>query len=242
MTGAEALSRVGGWWRRRWRRVGLVVGVVALGVALVPEALVHPFVERAASRHQSECVQVTGFRVVDAGAWPAVLRAAAGKVRDVSIHADEILFDRDFSIHDVSFSADEIEVAPLRFGMDDGDAVIRGGQSRATVRFGDIERVVAAYGVDLALRWEGARLIADVQVPVLGVVPTTVDLQPVGGDLELRFAALDVIPLPSLLIALPETVAFRSYDPATDGIRLATTIDGTVTSDDWACDAGTEAR
>jgi hypothetical protein len=220
----------------------LVVGVVAVGVALVPEAFVHPFVERAAARHRSECVQVTGFRVLDAGAWPAVLRAAAGQVRDVSMHADEALFNRDLSIYDVWFSADEIEVAPLLFGMDDGDAVIRGGESRATMRFGDIERVVADYGVDLTLRWDAAKLVADVQVPVLGVVPTTVDLQPVDGDLELRFAALDVIPLPSLLIDLPETVAFRSYDPAAGGVQLATAIDGTVTSDDWACDAGTEAR
>jgi hypothetical protein len=222
--------------------VALVAGVVLLAVALVPGPAVHPFVERAVVRHQSECVQLRGFEVRDAGSWPTVVRAAAGRLVDVSVHVDEVLFNRDFPIHDVSFSADRVEVAPLRFGMDRGDAVVRGGESSATVRFADVERVIADQGVDLTLRWEGARLVADVQVPLLGVVPTTVDLQPVDGDLELRFAALDLIPLPSLLLEMPEPVAFRSSGAVSDGIRVDTAIDGTVASDDWGCDAATEAR
>jgi hypothetical protein len=232
-------------WGRRGRRAGIVAGVVLLVVALLPEPAVAPFVERAIERRGSECVQVNGFEVTEAGRWPAVLRAATGQLGHVSVRADEVIFNQDFPIHDVAFEADEIGVAPLRFGTDGGDAVVRGGRSSATIRFGDIERALAGIGVDAALRWDGGRLLADVQVPILGPVPTTVDWRQAGSDLELTFTALEVITLPALRIAFPEPVAFDGLGPPDgdaqpDGVRIATTVDGTFKAGAWGCD--TSAR
>jgi hypothetical protein len=231
-------TRAGQWWRRRWRRVLLGVGAVVLALAMVPESLVHPFVERAVDRHGGDCVELDGFEVLDAGSWPVVARAATGRMRGIATHADEVLFDQDFPIHDVWFTADEIDVAPLRFGMDGGDAVVKGGRSRATVAFADLEEIAADLGIDMTLRWDGAQLVSDVQVPVLGVLPTTVDLQGVDGDLEMRYAALDVFELPPFVLELPDPVTYDGYSPQADGIEITTTIDGTVTADTWACDAG----
>jgi len=230
--------------QRRLRWAGIVAGVVVLVVALAPGPAVTPFVERAMERGRGDCTQVTGFEVEDAGRWPVVLRAATGQVGQVSARADEVVFNQDFPIHDVRFRADEIGVAPLRFGTDRGDVVVRGGEASATVRFADIERALADIHVDAALRWDGGRITADVQVPVIGPVPTTVAWQQVDGDLELTFTALEVITLPALKITFPEPVAFDRIDPAqgtadADGVRVATTIDGTIESDDWGCDTAT---
>jgi hypothetical protein len=162
------------------------------------------------------------------------------------VRADEVVFNQDFPIHDVEFEADEIGVAPLRFGTDGGDAVVRGGWSSATIRFGDIERALADIGVDAALRWDGGRLVADVQVPFLGPVATTVDSRQAGTDLELIFTALEVITLPALQIEFPEPVAFESLGPpddvaGPDGVRIATSIDGKFESDTWGCDTSTSS-
>jgi hypothetical protein len=235
-------SRAGEWWRRRWRRVLVVACVVALVLGLMPESLVHPFVERAVDRHGGECVEMDGFEVLDAGSWPVVARAATGRMRGVATHADEVVFGQDFPIHDVWFTADEIDVAPMRFGMDGGDAEVKGGRGRATVLFTDLEASAADFGVDMTLRWDGARLVSDVQVPVLGILPTTVDLQGADGDLEMHYTALDVLELPPFVLELPDPVAYDAYSPRPDGIEVATTIDGTITADTWACEgAGTEA-
>jgi hypothetical protein len=224
-----------------------VAGVVVLLVALAPGPAVAPFVERAVERSPSECVQVVGFELDDAGGWPVVLRAATGQVGRVEARADEVVFagvDGEFPIHDVRFRADQIGVAPLRFGTDHGDTEVRGGRSSATIRFTDLERALSGIGVDATLRWEADRMVADVQVPFLGAVPTTVDWRAAAGDLELVFTALEVITLPALRITFPDPVAFDRLDPADGptpdaGVRVATTIDGTIDSDTWACETTT---
>src|SRR5690606_10589514 len=120
------------------------------------------------------------------GSWPAVARAAAGRLRDVTAQADEIRFENGSAIHDVDFRAEELIGPPLRFGWAESDTVVRGGVSSASVLFDDIERIVAGYGVTVDLRNDAGSLVADVQVPLLGPVPTTVELAAVDGDLELR--------------------------------------------------------
>ena len=78
--------------------------------------------------------------------------------------------------------------------------------------------------------------MADVLVPFVGPVPTTVDMVPVDGDLELRFAALDVIELPAMVIAFPEPVRLEGVDVRGEGMRVSTTVDGTMGSSEWGCD------
>ena len=226
-----------GWWRRwpLWSRVAAGLALVGLAVLLAPAPLVQPFVDRAASRYEGECATFTGVEA-GSGSWPSVLRAATGRLRNVTAHADEIRFDNDFTIHDVDFRADEMNVPPLRFGATDADAEIRGGESTASVDLADIERILAGWGVTADLHGEGASLVADVQVPLVGPVPTTVDMVPVDGDLELRFAALDLIPLPSMVIAFPEPVRLRGVDVRGETMRVSTTVDGTMGSSEWGCD------
>jgi hypothetical protein len=227
---------------RRGYRLLALLGVLVVGVLLAPAPLVDPLVERAAYGYQSACTRFSGVEV-DSGDWPVVARAAVGRMRAVSARADTVTFDSGVTIHDVVLSADAVDVAPMRFGLGDGDADIRGGEASATVRYGEIEHAIADLGVTVHLRGgDDDSLVADVEVPVIGTIPTRVELVPVDGDLELRFAALDVIPLPSLLIVLPEPVALADIDVGDDGVRIATTVDGTLTADDWGCDAdATEA-
>jgi hypothetical protein len=237
--------------------------VVVLMVALAPSPLVEWAVDRGAARYQGECTEFVGLSVTDSGAWPTVVRAAAGKLRDVSAHADEVHFSDDFAIYDVEFTADEVDVAALRFGLTDDDAIVRGGRSTALVRLDDLEAIIADHGIDVTLTGlpaspgtgaetgsdgtgsggsEASNLLnADVEVPVIGTVPTTVEVAVVGGDIELRFVALDVIPLPSVTIELPDPVTLRSLEVEADLVRATTTIDGTIASGDWACDAATSA-
>lgn len=222
------------WWR--WALGG--AAVLVLSVALAPPPLVDPYANRAAAGYESECAELSGVEV-DSGAWPAVIRAGMGELRDVSAHTDEVRFENDLTIHDVDFSAERIEVAPLRFGTVDEDAVVHGGRSSATVLLDDIEAILAGYGVTVDLRGDRTSMVADVLVPILGVVPTTVELVPVDGDLELRFAALAVIALPSLLIELPEPVALDSALVEGTGLRVTTTVDGTIPAEEWGCDSAT---
>jgi hypothetical protein len=242
--------------------------VLLLLVALAPSPLVEWAVDRGAARYQGECTEFVGLSVTDSGAWPTVVRAAAGKLRDVSAHADEVHFSDGFAIYDVEFTAAEVDVAALRFGMTDDDAIVRGGRSSALVRLDDLEAIIADYGIDVSLTGLPASaapgagsgaggtgsdgtgsggaggsnmLNADVEVPVIGTVPTTVEVAVVGGDIELRFVALDVIPLPSVTIELPDPVTLQSVEVEADLVRATTTIDGTIASGDWACDAATSA-
>jgi hypothetical protein len=230
--------------------------VLLLLVALAPSPLVEWAADRGAARYQGECTEFVGLSVTDSGAWPTVVRAAAGKLRDVSAHADEVRFSDGFAIYDVELRADEVDVAALRFGMTDDDAIVRGGRSTALVRLDDLEATIAGYGIDVTLTGLPASaapgtgsggtsasnmLNADVEVPVIGTVPTTVEVAVVDGDIELRFVALDVIPLPSVTIELPDPVTLQSVEVEADRVRATTTIDGTIASGDWACDAATSA-
>src|SRR5688500_6215363 len=52
-----------------------------------------------------------------------------------------------------------------------------------------MERSLTGIGIDGTLRWDGGWQMADVQVPILGIVATAVDWRGVDGDLELTFAA-----------------------------------------------------
>ena len=220
--------------RRVVRRLVAAVAVVGVALLLAPTPLVRPIADRAARGYESQCARMTGVDV-DPGSWPVVARAALGRLRGVSTHADEVRFDNGVAFHDVDFAADEVNGSPLRFGVASPDAQIRGGTSSATVRLDDIERNLASEGVTVDLRVEEGALIADVEAPIVGVVPTAVDVVPVDGDLELRFAPFDAFPLPPLRIALPEPVVLQDVAIGEDGIRVSSTVEGTVAGEHWGC-------
>jgi len=223
-------------WRRRRYRVLAVLGAVVVAVLLAPAALVEPFVDRAVHAYEGRCAEFTGVEI-DSGSWPVVGRAALGQLRGVSSHTERIRFDNGFTLHDVDFSADQVNGAPLRFGLVEQDADIRGGESAATVLLADVEDALAAYGGTVELHVEGETLMADAEVPVVGNVPTTVDLVPVDGDLELRFAALDAFDLPPVVIDFPDPIVLQGVELQDEGVRVTSTVDGTMTTQDWGCDA-----
>jgi hypothetical protein len=168
-----------------------------------------------------------------------VARAAVGRLRGVSTRADRVRFDNGAVFHDVHVSAREVNGSPLALGVRSGDAEIRGGRSAATVRLDDLERSLADAGIDVDLRVAAGELVADVDVPFVGVVPTAVEVVPAAGDLELRFAPYDAFPLPPLLVALPDPVELREVALGEDGIRVVSAVEGTLVAGDWGCDAAT---
>lgn len=226
--------------RRRWRarRVLAVVGGLTVAGLLAPAPLVDPIVDRAAYRYEGRCASFSGVDV-DSGDWPVVARAAMGRLRRVSMRTDEVRFDNGFALHDIRFSAERIHAAPLPFGLVDQDADIQGGRSSSTVLFDDLEQILAAHGVTAQLRAEGGAMMADVEVPVVGVVTTTVDLAPVDGDLELGYGVLDAIELPPIVLEFPEPLALEHIEVADDGLRVETAVEGTITAQDWGCDTAT---
>lgn len=232
-TDPQARPRDRGRSRRR-RRVLAVLGGLLVAVLLAPTPLVRPFADRAARGYGGRCAVLTGVEA-DPGAWPVVARAVLGRMRGVSTHAEGVRFDNGAVFHDVDFTAKRVNGAPLRFGVGSQDAEIRGGVSSATVRLDDIERSLAAEGVPVDLRADGDALTADVEVPVLGVVPTAVEVVPVGGDLELRFAPFDAFPLPPMTIALPDPIAVRTVEITADGVRVSSTVEGTLPAGEWGC-------
>ncbi len=216
------------------RRLLALLGGLVLAVLLAPTPLVQPLADRAARGHDRRCATFTGI-AVDPGAWPVVARAALGRLRGVSTHVDRVAFDNGAVFHDVTVSASEVKGPPLALGLRSGDAEIRGGRSSATVRFDDLERSLAAEGVTVDLRAEAGALVADIDVPFLGAVPTGVDVVPADGDLELQFAPYEALPLPPLHIALPDPVELAEVEIAADGLRVASTIEGTLGAGDWGC-------
>lgn len=230
-----------GWWRLLpSRRIALTIGglglVMALLVLLAPTSLFDPLVRRAVSRYGGSCTELVGVEV-DSGSWPVVARALAGRYRDVSMHVEEMRADG-FSYHDVTFSAAEVDVAPLGGLLSERDVQVRGGTASATVRFADIERVIAASGTTVHLRADGPTLVADVEVPLLGPVPTTVTITPVDGDMELVFAPLDVFTLPPVRVPVPAPLSLREVEVGSDALRFDSTVDGAVRSDELGCDVG----
>lgn len=217
-------------------------GGLVLAVLLAPTPLVRPFADRAARSYDGRCAVFTGVEVAP-GSWPVVTRVVLGRMRGVSTHADVVRFDNGAVFHDVDFAAERVDGAPLRLGLGGQDAEIHGGVSSATVRFHDIERSLATEGVTVGLRPDGDALTADVEVPVLGVVPTAVEVVPVDGDMELRFAPFDAFPLPPLTIDLPDPIAVRTVEITADGVRVSSTVEGTLPAGEWGCDtdAGTAA-
>ena len=220
--------------RRRGRRVPALLAGLIVVVLLAPTPLVQPFADRAGRGYEGRCAEMAGVEV-DPGAWPVVARAAAGRMRDVSTHADEIRFDNGVTYHDLDFSAAEVNGPPLRFGLANQDAEVRGGVSSATVRLDDLERGLGDEGITVDLHAETGSLVADVEVPVIGVVSTAVEVVPVEGDLELRYEGFDAVPLPPLRIEMPEPIEVQAVAIAEDGIRVTSAVDGTITAQDWGC-------
>ena len=192
---------------RGLRRVLAAAGVLVAAVLLAPTPLVRPLADRAARGFEGPCATFTGVEV-DPGRWPVVARALAGRMRGVSTHADEVAFDNGAVFHDVEFSADQVNGPPVAFGLRSRDTGIRGGRSSATVHLDDLERSLADEGLTVDLHVDAGALVADVEVPVLGAVPTAVEVLPVDGDIELRFAPYDAFPLPE---AMHKTLGFQIY-------------------------------
>lgn len=215
-----------------------VLGGLAVVGLLAPAPLVDPIVERTAYRYEGRCARFTGVDV-DSGDWPVVARAALGRLSGVSMRTDEVRFDNGFALHDIEFSAERIHAAPLPLGLVDQDAEIRGGRSSSTVLFDDLEQILSAFGVTAELRAEDGVMKADVEVPVIGVVTTTVDLAPVDGDLELSYDVLDVVELPAVVLEFPEPLALEHIELGDDGLRAEAAVEGTITAQDWGCDTTT---
>jgi hypothetical protein len=235
--GGGADGRGPGRSRRRRLLVaaGVVVLLVPVLVLLAPTSLINPYARRAVSGYGGSCAELVGVDV-DSGAWPVVARAAAGRHRDVATHVDELRVDG-FTYYDVSFSAREVVVAPLFGLLSDRETVVRGGESSATARFDDIEAVIASYGTTVDLSGQGSTLVANVEVPLLGPVPTSVGVTSVDGDMELVFAPLDLVVLPPVRIPFPELADFRSIEVAGDAIRIDVTVEGPLRSEELGCDA-----
>jgi hypothetical protein len=229
------------WSRFPWRRVLAVLGVVVLLILLAPAAVVNPIARRVVSGYGGDCAELSGVRV-DSGSWPVVLRAVTGRLSDVSVEIDEIRFDT-FSIYDVSSSASSIRVRPLGLAAAGGDAKVQGGETSSTLLFADIERIYAEYDVTLTLRRDDldpSRLIADVDVPLLGPIPTGVTITPAEGDLELVLAPLDMFELPPIRITSAEPFEASSVDIGDEAVRIESTFEGTLGDDDFACDVATD--
>jgi hypothetical protein len=215
---------------------GLVVVLLAL---LVPTSFVDRFTRRAVSDYGGTCANLLGLDV-DSGDWPVVARAATGSYHHVATHVDELRVDG-FSYYDVSFSADRIDVAPLFGLLSDQETQVHGGEASATVRYDDIETAIANYGVTVELIGQGSSLVANVDVPWVGPVPTTVQMTPVDGDMELVFAPLDMIELPPVLIPFPAPTALREVVVGDDTLRVESTVEGALRSGDFGCDMSSNA-
>ena len=224
----------------RLRALLAVVGGLVSAVLLAPTPVVQPLADRAARGYEGRCATFTEVEV-DPGTWPVVARAVLGRLRGVSTHVDRVAFDNGAVFHDVTVSAGEINGPPLALGLRSGDAEIRGGRSSATVRFDDLERSLSSEGVTVDLRAEAGSLVADVDVPFLGVVPTGVDIVPSDGDLELRFAPYEAFPLPPLRVELPDPVELAEVEIVAEGLRVSSTVEGTLGAGDWGCAPATGA-
>lgn len=226
---------------RVWaRRILAGLGAIVLAVLLAPSPLVDPIARRIVSGYGDGCAKLSGVRV-DSGPWPVVLRGLAGQLRDVSVEIDEIRFET-FSVHDVRTSAGSVGVAPLGLSLAGGDAQVQDGVTSAAMSFADIEQIYAEHGVTLSLRRDDrdpSRLVADVDVPFIGPVPTAVTVTPAEGDMELRLAPLDLIELPPILITAAEPFEVRSVDVGRDAVRITSTFDGTLRAGDFGCDVAT---
>jgi DUF2993 family protein len=219
--------------------LGVAALVVVLLVLLMPTSVVDRFTRRSVSSYGGSCAELLGIDV-DSGDWPVIARAAAGQYRHVSTHVDELQLDG-FSYYDVSFSAERIDVAPLFGVLSDRQTTVHGGEASATVRYEDIEAAIAEAGSTVDLVAQGSSLVANVDVPFLGPVPTTVDITPVDGDMQIIFAPLDMIQLPPVMIPFPAPTRLSDVVVDDDTLRVDSTVDGTLRSGDFGCDTATNA-
>jgi hypothetical protein len=172
-----------------------------------------------------ECAELDGIEV-RSGPWPVVARAVLGHVDAVSAEIDEIrLADPQLAYHDISFSAARIDVGPLGGLVGHDDIEIEDGTATVTVRFDDLEALLADHGFTVALTSRAGSVAAAISVPPFGELPTTVHVVP-----------LDLVALPPLPVDLPAPVAVRTVEVRPDGVRIDATIDGTLRPAGFTCD------
>jgi hypothetical protein len=221
--------------RRRlsWRRVLAGLALIMAVVLLAPTAVVDAVVTRTVSAFGSDCVALSGLDV-DSGSWPVVARAVAGRLQDVSGEVDEVRFDA-FAVHDVSFTVDEADVAPLGGGLVAREADVRGGAATGTLRFTEIERIIADHGVDATVRREGRRVVAEVDVPIVDSLSTGLTVAAADGGLDIRLAPLDQFTSPPLHITPSEPFRIEDVDVLDDGVQVDLAFDGELAAGDSHC-------
>jgi hypothetical protein len=205
-------------------------------VLLAPTPVLDALARRSVAGYGGECAELDGIDV-RSGSWPVVARAALGHVDAVSAEIDEIrLEDPQLAYHDISFSAARIDVGPLGGLVGSDDIEIEDGTATVTVLFDDLEGLLADHGFTVALTSRAGSVAAAISVAGLGELPTTVNVAAVDGRLELEFVPLDLITLPPLPVTLPDPVVVRSVEVQPDGVRVDTTIDGTLHPSGFTCD------
>jgi hypothetical protein len=226
-------------WRpgRRWLTIGLLVTMaLILAVLLAPTPVLDALARRSVAGYGGECAELDGIEV-RSGPWPVVARAVLGHVDAVSAEIDEIrLADPQLAYHDISFSAARIDVGPLGGLVGHDDIEIEDGTATVTVRFDDLEALLADHGFTVALTSRAGSVAAAISVPPFGELPTTVHVVAVEGRLELQFVPLDLVALPPLPVDLPAPVAVRTVEVRPDGVRIDATIDGTLRPAGFTCD------
>jgi hypothetical protein len=209
------------------------LGLALATVLLAPTAVVDVVVARIASGFGSECAELAGVDV-HSGSWPVVARAITGHLQDVTVDVEEVRL-RTFAVHDVNFAVASADVAPLGGALVAHEADVRDGQATATLRFTEIERIVADHGVDMTVRRDGSGAVADVDVPLVGPVPTGITVAPADGQLEIRLAALDRVALPPLRITPAEPFRIEAVEVLDEGVQVGLTFDGRLAAGDSHC-------
>lgn len=268
---ADSSGGVRRWlsWRRVLAALGIVVMPVLLLVLLAPAAIVDPIVRNNVSGYGDGCAELVGVSA-SAGRWPVVLRALTGRLSDVSVEIDEVHFG-DFEVRDVRTSAERVEVPPLGLSLGADEVEVSGGETSSSLPFDEIEDAYAELDITLTLRRDAdpaqgtpggtdpagtsggtavagdagttgqARLIADVEVPFIGAVPTTVAITPVDGDVEIALAPFEYFWLPAFRIASEDPFEVRSVEVQEDAVRFTSTFEGTLRAEDFGCDVTTES-
>lgn len=243
-----------------------LVGASVVLVLLAPAPVVDPVARRIASGYGGDCAELSGLEA-SAGRWPVVARALMGQLSDVSVEIDEVRFG-EFDVRDVRTSAERVDVPPLGLSLAADEVTVSGGETSSSLPFEEIEAAYAELGITLTLRRdtstqeapgsEGpaatsgepagdtstgnqARLVADVEVPLIGAVPTTVAITSVEGDVEIALAPFEYFWLPAFRIASEEPFEVSSVEIREDAVRFTSTFEGTLRAEDFGCDVTTES-
>lgn len=225
--------------RRRLAVIGLVaVAALLLAVLLVPTSMIDGMAEGRVADLGGDCADLVGVDV-HSGPWPVAPRLmAAGHYQDVTADIEEVrLREPALTYHDVTFTADRIDVGKLG-GVFGGEEIrIHDGTTDATLGFDAIEELLTAYGVTAELAESAGSIQADVVLPPpFGELPTTVHVNAVEGAVELQFVPLDTITLPPVRIDVPAPTRVTAATVSSDGVHIVATFDGTVHRDDFTCD------